>query len=133
MTVGYDEDVATTLRLFNSMFSGTDGTAISVGPAATITREDHDLFDTGPGNGTFEYRGRTYDEDDVSDGTWTRRTGLGTGTSVATPVFVGDEDFHLQAGSPGIDLGTSDGATQTALDGTVRPQGGGVDIGPYEG
>jgi hypothetical protein len=41
-------------------------------------------------------------------------------------------DFHLRSGSPAIDAGTSAGAPQFDLDDRPRPQGKGIDIGPYE-
>jgi uncharacterized repeat protein (TIGR01451 family) len=58
-------------------------------------------------------------------------------TVVADPLFVnyqadGTGDYHLAAGSPAIDAGTSLGAPATDLDGVARPQGRGFDIGPYE-
>jgi hypothetical protein len=49
------------------------------------------------------------------------------------PLFVGEPDFHLQAGSPAIDAGTDDplnGATD--LDGNARRQGAAPDMGAYE-
>jgi hypothetical protein len=53
------------------------------------------------------------------------------------PVFVnynpgGTGDYHLVAGSPGIDQGTSSGAPTTDFDGKPRPSGAGFDIGAYE-
>jgi len=48
------------------------------------------------------------------------------------PLFIGAEDFHLQAGSPCIDAAVSTIAPATDLEGTVRPQGNGYDIGCYE-
>ena len=41
-------------------------------------------------------------------------------------------DFHLQAGSPGLNTGTATGAPEEDLDGVSRPQGSGFDIGAYE-
>jgi hypothetical protein len=44
----------------------------------------------------------------------------------------GTGDYRLQAASPGVDAGTPDGAPATDIEGTPRPQGPGIDIGPYE-
>jgi hypothetical protein len=57
-----------------------------------------------------------------------------TGTIIANPQFVdpGAHDYHLLAGSPAIDTGTSYLAPNTDLDGHTRMQGAGYDIGAYE-
>jgi hypothetical protein len=44
----------------------------------------------------------------------------------------GSGDYHLAMGSPAIDAGIVEGAPPTDLDGVPRPQGEGIDIGPYE-
>ena len=48
----------------------------------------------------------------------------------------GTGNYHLTAGSPCINAGTSQGAAATDMDGVPRPQvrstGNGYDIGPYE-
>jgi predicted outer membrane repeat protein len=51
----------------------------------------------------------------------------------SNPQFVNPAsgDYHLAASSPAIDAGTNAGVT-TDLDGIVRPQGRGYDIGAYE-
>jgi len=59
------------------------------------------------------------------------------GTITADPQFVnyqpdGSGDYHLKSTSPAIDAGTSICAPATDFDGNPRPQGKGVDIGPYE-
>ena len=40
--------------------------------------------------------------------------------------------YGLRATSPAVDAGTRDGAPRHDFDGTPRPRGGGVDIGPHE-
>src|SRR5581483_1361411 len=61
----------------------------------------------------------------------------GGGNISGTPVFVNGtvgmgQDFHLVAGSPGIDGGATVPVGDTALDGVMRPMGGGPDMGAYE-
>jgi hypothetical protein len=52
----------------------------------------------------------------------------------ADPLFVSPAagDFHLSAGSPAINAGTSSGAPDHDLDGFPRPFGAAFDIGAYE-
>lgn len=59
------------------------------------------------------------------------------GTIVAEPLFVdwqldGSGDYHLVRGSPAIDAGIVEGAPMNDFDDVARPQGAGIDIGPYE-
>ena len=58
-------------------------------------------------------------------------------TMVEDPGFVnfqpdGSGDYRLEPASPAVDTGTDDMAPPVAIDGTSRPQSGGVDVGPYE-
>ena len=59
----------------------------------------------------------------------------GPGTLIADPLFVGNGDYHLQAGSPAVDAG-DDGAVPgdllTDLDGCPRIQGDHVNLGAFE-
>ncbi len=50
------------------------------------------------------------------------------------PLFVDPENrgYRLSASSPCIDKGTSNGAPDKDIDGRIRPQGGGYDMGAYE-
>ncbi len=59
----------------------------------------------------------------------------GEGNISADPLLL-DTSYgspRLRAGSPCIDTGTADGAPEADLLGVPRPQGAGVDMGPYEG
>lgn len=58
----------------------------------------------------------------------------GTGNISSNPDFVSaaSGNYHLKAGSPCIDKGTSVGAPKTDKDGIHRPQGNGYDMGAYE-
>ena len=57
---------------------------------------------------------------------------LGLGNIDADPLFVGGGVYQLTANSPCIDSGTSSGAPSTDIDGVIRPQGLGYDMGAYE-
>jgi parallel beta-helix repeat protein len=58
----------------------------------------------------------------------------GEGNIDANPLFVGAPyNLRLRAGSPCIDAGTTLGAPDTDILGRSRPDGGGIDMGAYEG
>lgn len=58
----------------------------------------------------------------------------GIGNIDANPLLVdpGNDDYHLGAGSPCIDTGTSEGAPETDFEGDPRPWGAGYDMGADE-
>jgi len=58
----------------------------------------------------------------------------GGGNIDADPFFVDplNNDLHLGAGSPAIDAGDDSNCPATDLDGILRPQGAGCDMGAYE-
>jgi len=60
---------------------------------------------------------------EIADHNWTDEAGF---------VNPGAGDFHLRADSPAIDMGRSEGAPSTDIEGNARPQGAGYDIGAYE-
>jgi hypothetical protein len=49
----------------------------------------------------------------------------------ADPLLTGPR-YRPRAGSPAVDAGTCDGASRRDFEGTARPQGRAMDIGPYE-
>jgi hypothetical protein len=55
----------------------------------------------------------------------------GTGNIDANPLFVSDADYHLTANSPCVDAAT-DAGVYTDVDGDVRPQHAGFDMGADE-
>lgn len=61
-------------------------------------------------------------------------TATGTGNISVPPIFVNPAagDYHLAAGSPGIDLGSPSVPTAIDIDGDPRPVGGGRDMGADE-
>ena len=62
----------------------------------------------------------------------------GTGNTAEDPLYVDGVDggngfdLHLQSGSPCADTGASLGAPPKDIEGVLRPQGSGVDMGAYE-
>lgn len=57
----------------------------------------------------------------------------GTENISADPLFVlAPNNVHLQSGSPCKDTGTATGAPATDIEGILRPQGAGYDMGAYE-
>ena len=64
-------------------------------------------------------------------------SGNAVNTLTVNPLLVnyqpdGSGDYHLTAGSPAINAGTSQGAPSNDFSGGARPVGGAYDIGPYE-
>ncbi len=56
----------------------------------------------------------------------------GEGNINNNPLFVEGGDYHLQGISPCIDAATPEGAPDTDIDGELRPQGEGYDMGADE-
>lgn len=93
-------------------------------------------------NWVYNTTGRAYDirgtgntgSNNRFGGTGTGATGTSVGATSATPSFVNASanDYRLNAGSPGVNQGTSTGAPTTDHNGVTRPVGGTVDIGAFE-
>lgn len=125
----------------NNLTSNTEGIVLGNGddPCKTITCETTDYFVTN----NILYKDRTgidlYDGPNhvVSDNDFYMTTPSGTNPRTFDAGFVhyaldGSGDFHLQASSPLINLGSATYAPAIDFDGKPRPQGGAPDIGPYE-
>jgi hypothetical protein len=118
---------------------------IAVGPGKAIEAasavqlvEDHNVFFRDettshlivrylPDGGERRYTGQ-----EVNAGVWTAETGQGAGTFAMPPDFVDAVDYRVAADSVAVDGGNATGAPADALDGAVRPQGNGTDLGAYE-
>jgi hypothetical protein len=81
--------------------------------------------------GTFTH---TYNLVYGNSGTNFEGTSASTGEISADPQFLSATDYHLQGNSPAVDSGTDSGAVPgDDLEGRIRPQQSGYDMGCYEG
>lgn len=115
------------LTIRNTIFSGRGPDCqIFIGGASTLVA-DHNLFYM-PASATVLIHGNnTYDSTNIGT--------LGTGNLYGDPLFVrpawgSPGDYHLQAGSPAINAGTSQDAPTVDLDNAPRDSR--PDIGAYE-
>lgn len=99
-------DSGTTASITNCIFQGNKETQITVGDGGTATVNYSDVVPA-----------------------W---AGAGGNNISAGAKFVKADDYHLSAGSPCIDKGTSVGAPTKDLDSKSRPYGSRVDMGAYE-
>jgi hypothetical protein len=131
MHVQYDYPTTPlTLTVRNTIFCGRgEDSPVFLADSVSFTMENN-LFYL-PNSADVLVRGsiRNYDSTQVAE--------LGTGNVYGDPLFVSPAfgttgDYHLQNGSPAIDAGTSTGAPHADLEGRLRPQGDGYDIGAFE-
>ncbi len=112
--------------LFNADRENRDNKMVNC-IVVNVQNYSHSTLETGgyPINFDFEY-----------SNFWNNGFATPAGTSISTfdPQFVNiaSNDYHLTAASACIDLGTSNGAPAKDFDGIDRPQGSGIDLGPYE-
>ncbi|RLG50648.1 MAG: hypothetical protein DRO00_08410, partial [Thermoproteota archaeon] len=130
MHVQYDyPTTAVTLVVRNTIFCGRGPESpIFIAGSVKLTME-HNLFYMPNSAFVLVYGDETYDSSQIEQ--------LGAGNIYGDPLFVSPAfgtqgDYHLQAGSPAIDAGTSNGVPDFDLDGGKRPVGSGYDIGAYE-
>jgi len=114
----YTGTTGPTTEVINNLIidSGTYGLVVS-GYTSFTSFAYNDVY----GSGSADYSG--YTDPTGSDGNIS-----------ADPLFVGDPDWSLQAGSPAVDAGTDASAygVDDDYEGTARPAGSGWDMGAYE-
>ncbi len=112
------------------------GTAVGLHGIDSSTHVDYSLYYDIGDNGwcTFDSSGTGHFYASYAD--WQSSTGFDAHSKTGDPLFAGAKggDFHLTAGSPAIDAGTSavSSVVTTDKDGVPRPQGAGWDIGAYQ-
>ncbi|MBN2135373.1 MAG: carboxypeptidase regulatory-like domain-containing protein [Acidobacteria bacterium] len=125
--VQYDDDAQISLLLRNTIIAGGYGHSF-FGDSVTLTA-DHNIFYSPYREDQVYANGRIYTLDELEL--------LGVGNICKNPLFIHpawgmDGNFKLQATSPAIDSGTSQGAPTDDLECTPRPQGTEYDKGAYE-
>lgn len=129
MYMDYEGSTPMTLVMRNTTVSNAFG-VVYLGDGVDLVAEHNNFYR--PGEAAQVYlRGKEYTASEIERGV------LGEGNMSRDPLFDkpawGEAgDYHLKAGSPLIDAGTSQGAPATDLDGDARPAGKAYDIGAYE-
>ncbi len=128
---------STPVSIHNSIFYNDNpamaGTVLWLGPSVSLTGAGNNLYYNPFRTDAVicaEYpphSGQCYSDADISNHTWVEAN-----SQYANPLFLSasPKDFHLAAGSPAINAGTSGGAPGLDLEG--RPRAGAPDVGAYE-
>ena len=101
--------------------------------AAVLEKEDHNIFWSRE-DAEIATSNYSYGRSQINGLEWFKETGRGEHSFCRDPLFVDSEnhDYRLAKNSPAIDRGFGEGAPAKDIDGGIRPQGKGCDIGPYE-
>lgn len=120
------------VTMVNNIFANNYG-GVYLSGAAVLEKEDHNIFWSREDAeiATSNYR---YGRNEINGLVWFKETGRGEHSFCRDPLFVdpASHDFRLAKNSPAIDRGTREGAPAGDINGSIRPQGTGFDIGPYE-
>jgi hypothetical protein len=129
-----------TIRLYNNIFYNDNpvmgGTLLYFAAGAQL-EADHNLFYNPYREEdvlVFEGDGE-FNRDQINDGTLFAQTGHNEHSRYVDPLFVdaANGDFHLNAGSPAVDVGvTNEWVPDNDLEGNPRPAGNAPDLGAYE-
>jgi len=120
------------LALVNNIFAYNCG-GVYIGSSAALEKEDHNIYWSRE-DAEISLGSRRYSREEINGSIWFQETGRGEHSFCRDPLFVdpAGRDFRLARNSPAIDRGAGEGAPGADINGSVRPQGWGFDIGPYE-
>jgi len=120
------------ISLVNNIFAYNYG-GVHFDSSILLEKEDHNIYWSRE-DAEISTGNRRYSRNEINEQTWFKETGKGGRSFCRDPLFVDPScrDFRLAKNSPAIDRGTIEGAPGSDINGNVRPQGGGFDIGPYE-
>jgi len=120
------------VALANNIFAYNYG-GVHFDSTTLLEKEDHNIYWSRE-DAEISTGSRRYSRDDINEQIWFKETGRGEYSFCRDPLFVDPSrrDFRLAKNSPAIDRGTVEGAPGTDINGNIRPQGRGLDIGPYE-
>ncbi len=126
---GYDSTAPFEVLMRNTIICGGYG-SVYFGDSIDLTC-DHNIFYNAGDEGQVYANGRDYSAAELEAGA------LGEGNLSRDPMFLSPAwgesgDYHLRAGSPAIDAGSSEDAPTRDLDGNPRNTDGACDIGAYE-
>lgn len=120
------------VALINNIFAFNYG-GIHFGSAAAVEKEDYNIYWSRL-DAEISTTNRKYSREEINGQVWFKETGQGKHSFCRDPLFVDSacRDFRPAKNSPAIDRGTKEGAPDTDINGSARPQGQNYDIGPYE-
>jgi hypothetical protein len=118
--------------LINNIFAYNYG-GVHFGSTAILEKEDHNIFWSRE-DAEISTDHRRYSRVEINEPIRFEETGRGEHSFCKDPLFVdpSGHDYRLARNSPAIDRGAREGAPDTDMNGNNRPQGRGVDIGPFE-
>ncbi|MFC1568986.1 right-handed parallel beta-helix repeat-containing protein [bacterium] len=123
---------------FNSNDDMGGPTGLYFGEGVQLIQEGNNIYwsrDGGEIQADFLSGDSWFSRTQISDGTWTLKTGQGEGNITLDPLFFSawpNVDLHLSQSSPAIDMGVSLNAPNIDCFGNPRPLGMGKDIGAFE-
>lgn len=120
------------VSLVNNIFA-YNYSGLHFGSSAVLEKEGNNIYWSRE-DAEISTSNRRYSRREINEQVWFKETGRGERSFCRDPLFVDPSrhDFRLAKNSPAIDRGTSEDAPGADINGSVRPQGWGFDIGPYE-
>ncbi len=125
-------DFPARIALVNNIFAYNYG-GVHFGSSVLLEKEDYNIYWSRE-DAEISTNNRRYSRDEINEHSWFKETGRGERSFCRDPLFVDPSrnDFRLAKNSPAIDRGAKEGAPGVDIDANIRPQGWGIDIGPYE-